>query len=225
VFYAPHADAPAALAQRAAAAGRSVAAVDNRAMDSLSETRAPQGVVAVVGFLDQDASSLKQLMPAAAPGLALVLHDVADPGNAGTLVRCAEAFSVAAACFGPASVEPYNGKLVRATAGAFFRLPIVRYADWASFKAVLTGLEVCIVAAQAGAPDVRDAALPARCALVVGHERHGLDAIPASDTATRVGVPQAGSAESLNAGLAGAIVMYEISRKLRLIRRIGPACV
>ena len=223
VFYCQRAGAAAALAEQAAAKGTPVAAVDDRTMAALSETRTPQGIAAVVGFLDREVGALERLLPRGRRGFVLVLHDVSDPGNAGTLIRCAEAFSAAAVCFGPAGVEPYNGKLVRATAGAFFRVPIVCYEDWGPLKTALTNIDAQLVGAEASAQDVRDAKIPDRCALIVGHERHGLQAIPSADAAIRVSVPQAASAESLNAGVAGAIVMYEIARRLELIRRGGPA--
>jgi len=210
-------DVTAELISQIAQRGIAVRAVDERALASLSETRTPQGVVAVAGYLHRDVAQLGSLLPAGAPCAVLVLHDLSDPGNAGTLIRCAEAFRASAVCFGPASVDPYNDKVVRASAGALFRVPIARYAEWRVLAETLKQLGVAVVAADAAGRDVRGAALPARCALVVGNERHGLTGIAFQDIALRVAVPQSASVDSLNAGVAGAILLYEIARSIKIL--------
>ena len=201
-----------ALAAQIAAAGTTVVPVDGRTIESLSETRSQQGIVAVVGFIDRPVADLATIVGGPAAALVLVLHDLSDPGNAGTLVRCADAFRASAACFGPQAVEPYNAKVVRSSAGGIFRIPIVRYSSWAALRGEFLRCDLRALAADAGGDDVRSLAIPRRCALLVGHERHGLTTVEASDIERRVSIPHAATAESLNAGVAGAILMYEIAK-------------
>jgi TrmH family RNA methyltransferase len=194
-------------------------AVDERTLDSLSQTRSPQGVVAQLPCLDRDAHSLRSSVPEAGPACVLVLHDLDDPGNAGTLVRSAEAFGASAVCFGPESVEPYNDKLVRATMGALFRLPLVRYESWESLAVELAATRVTVLGGVAGGPDICSLDIPERTALVLGNERRGLEGLPPGAVELHAGIPQRASAESLNVAVAGSILLYEIARCGKLLQR------
>jgi RNA methyltransferase, TrmH family len=202
-----------AAARRAEAAGAAAHEVDARTLESLAQTRTPQGVIAKVPFLDEPLEALARRLPAAGPVTLLVLDDLDDPGNAGTLVRSAEAFGAAAVCFGPHSVEPYNDKLVRASMGALFRIPIARYRDWPQLQAALAGVSIRIVGAAAQAPDIRSMDLGERVALVLGNERQGIEALPARALDQVVGVPQQPAGDSLNVAIAGSILLYELARK------------
>jgi TrmH family RNA methyltransferase len=141
-----------------------------------------------------------------------VLHHIADPGNAGTLIRSAEALGAAAVCCGSGSVDPYNDKVIRASMGSIFHLPLFLYDGWERLAAAVRAAQLSLVAAEAGAPDVRLVTIPIRAALVVGHERLGLADIPAHDIQLRIGIPQHRRAQSLNAAVAGSIALYEIAR-------------
>ena len=208
------------LAERAAARGIEVLEVDARTLGVLAQTGSPQGIVAVADFVERPMAELSESAPVGAPALALVLHDLSDPGNAGTLVRSAEAFGARAVCFGPNAVEPYNDKLVRASAGALFRVAMYVYESWPEFAAAARAATLRIVAAEAGSPDVRSVTAGARIALIIGHERHGMRDIAPDEIELRVGIPQSAHAESLNAGVAGSIMLYEISRSTGLM---GPS--
>jgi TrmH family RNA methyltransferase len=186
--------------------------VDQRTLESLAQTKTPQGVVAVVPFLDHSTGDLAQLVPAAGPALVLVLHDLADPGNAGTLVRSAEAFGAAAVCFGPHAVEPYNDKVVRASMGSLLRVPILRYDEWPHFRAAAAQAQLELVAADAAGEDVRTVTLPRRAALLVGQERRGVRDVPAHDLHATIGLPQKAAVDSINAAVAGSILLYEFAR-------------
>ncbi|HYK53344.1 MAG TPA: RNA methyltransferase, partial [Candidatus Eremiobacteraceae bacterium] len=166
---------PAAIAAKAASQHVEVTAVDDRTMHSLSETRTPQGVVAVARFFDQEPSRLVEIIGDQGEAcIILVLHDVADPGNAGTLMRSAEAFGAKAVCCGSAGVDPYNEKVARASLGSMFHLPLICYDEWSKLHDALVVAKVSLVAAEAFAPDVRAVTLPQRVALLVGNERHGV---------------------------------------------------
>lgn len=216
IFFNPRDTAPqiAELAARAAETGADAYAVDERTLATLATTRVPQGIVAVAEFVERPIEELVDIVQQQPRALALVLHDVSDPGNAGTLVRSADAFGACAVCFGPDAVEPYNDKLVRASAGAFFRIPICTYDRWEQFSAAARAAGMKVLAAEAGAPDVRSVTASTRVALVIGHERHGLRGLPPSDVDARIGIPQSPGADSLNAGVAGSIALYELSRQI-----------
>lgn len=207
---------------RAAARKTSVLAVDERTMRSLAQTQHPQGVVAVARFFHYDAGDLQRLIPALGPAIVLVLHDAADPGNAGTLARSAEAFGAKALCFGAHAVDPYNDKVIRSSMGSLFHVPLVIYDEWADLNTALRAVTLAIIGAEAGAPDVRSVTLPNRGALVVGNERRGLADIPSADIQLRVGIPQAARAESLNAAVAGSIALYELARATGALARDDP---
>jgi TrmH family RNA methyltransferase len=206
------------LAARAKEVGASEIAVDERTLSVLSTTRNPQGIVAVAEFVDQPIEALTALVQGKSHAIALVLHDVSDPGNAGTLVRSADAFGVCAVCFGPEAVEPYNDKLLRASAGAFFRVPICTYDDWSKLASAAHAAGMQLVGAEAGAADVRSVTAPARIALVVGHERHGLTGLSPADLDVRIGIPQSPHSDSLNAGVAGSLALYELSRQIGTLK-------
>ena len=220
LFYIPGRSGPVdAAVRRAEDAGIAAFAVDERTLDSLSQTRAPQGVVVQLPWLDRDARSLHSAISETGPACVLVLHDLDDPGNAGTLVRSAEAFGASAVCFGPESVEPYNDKLVRATMGALFRLPLVRYESWESLAVELMAMRLSVLGAAAGGPDICSLDLPERTALVLGNERRGLEGLPPGAIELQAGIPQRASAESLNVAVAGSILLYEIARRGKFLRR------
>ncbi len=194
----------------------SIVRVQPRTLESLSQTQAPQGIIAVVRFLHHDASELVRLAPPGQPAVIVVLPNLSDPGNAGTLIRSAVAFGAGAVCLGAQAVEPYNDKLVRASMGALFRIPIVRYDEWPMLLAALREAKFTLIGSDASGMDVRMLTLPERTALVIGQERHGLADIARSDLASIVTIPHSAGVESLNAGVAGSILLYELGRAHQL---------
>lgn len=186
--------------------------VDVRTLESLAQTASPQSVVGVVRFVHEPVERLPSRLPASGPVLVVTMPDIADPGNAGTLIRSADAFGAAAVCFGPTAVEPYNDKVVRASMGALFRVPIFEYANWAQLVGALREARLSVIAAEPSGQDIRRFQAPERAALLIGQERRGLGDIPRSDIDASVAVPQASGVDSLNAAVAGSIVMYEFAR-------------
>lgn len=177
---------------------------------SLTETVTPQGVVAVM--------TLPALPLPTSIDFVLILDQVRDPGNAGTLLRAAEAAGVGLAIFGPETVDPYNDKVLRAGMGAHFRLPLRLCSDWAAIQSLLpTGMTVYL--AQADASLAYDAVdWRASAALVVGGEADG--ASPTADqVAQPIAIPMQGQAESLNAAMAGTVILFEAARQRRSVQR------
>lgn len=182
------------------AQGIPVYLIDDRALRRISDLETPPGVVAVAPIRLHDARRLFE-----EPGLVLILADVSDPGNAGALLRTAEAFGVRRVVFGPAGAEPYLPKVVRSAMGGVFRQQIAVEGP-AGLRDALDGWEV--TGLDASGPSLSGLSWGERTALVVGSERGGLGCWGALCT-RRGGIRMAGGAESLNAATAGAIALYE----------------
>jgi TrmH family RNA methyltransferase len=185
--------------------GHAVFLVDERTMAKISDLETPTGLVGVAPLRFMP---LPELL--AAP-LALVLADINDPGNAGTLLRSAEAFGAAGVVFGSSGVDPYHPKVVRGAMGAIFRLGLA-VADPPALRAAAQSAACEVVGLDAGGPDVAAGPWGERTALVVGHERRGLGPW-GSVCERRLGIPMLDAAESLNAAVAGSIALYEASKR------------
>ena len=199
----------AALVDAIAAAGVPVHLVNDATMSELAQTVTPQGLLAVCRFVDVTLGDAL----AGAPKLIAVLANVRDPGNAGTVLRAADAAGADAVVFADASVDPYNAKCVRASAGSLFHLPVVadvRLADAVSGLRE-AGLRVVAADGRVGRslddPDVRQR-LAAPTAWVFGNEAWGLPQELVALTDEAVAVPIYGQAESLNLATAAAVCLY-----------------
>ena len=197
-------------------AGVPVSYVDATAMAGLSETVTPPGVVAVCQFIDVPA--VEALAPA--PRLAAVLYEINDPGNAGTVLRTADAAGASAVVFGAGSVDPYNGKCVRATAGSLFHPAVVRGGDLPGVVGALRAGGVRVLAADGAGETDLDAELDAGrlaapTAWLFGNEARGLPAEVAALADARVRIPIHGGAESLNLAAAAAVCLYASARAQR----------
>ena len=204
-----HGDLVAAIAT----AGIPVHVVSGEVMDELAQTVTPQGLLAVCGFVDVPLAEVARAKPA----LVALLANVRDPGNAGTVLRTADAAGAHAVVFADASVDPYNGKCVRASAGSLFHLPVV--AGTRLEEAVVTlreaGLRIVAADGRAGRslddPEVQ-ARLAGPTAWMFGNEAWGLppDLVALADEP--VAVPIYGRAESLNLAAAAAVCLYASAR-------------
>ncbi|MGH3188964.1 MAG: TrmH family RNA methyltransferase [Streptosporangiaceae bacterium] len=203
-----------------AAAGIGVHTVSGEVMSELAQTVTPQGLLAVCGFVDVP---LAAVAPAGEPGPPLVamLANVRDPGNAGTVLRTADAAGAAAVIFADASVDPYNGKCVRASAGSLFHLPVVAGARLADAVAAMRGAGLRVVAADGRADrSLDDPAVQARLgeptAWMFGNEAWGLPPELVALADESVAVPIHGKAESLNLAAAAAVCLYASARAHRV---------
>jgi len=205
-----------ARAAEAARRGAAVQAVSGEVMAELAQTVTPQGLLAVCPFVDVPLARLIE----AAPRLVVILASVRDPGNAGTVLRTADAAGADGVIFSGASVDPYNSKCVRASAGSLFHLPVVVGATLAETVVALRGAGLRVLAADGGARHrLDDLDLAARLVLptawLFGNEAWGLpgDLLQLADEA--VAVPIYGRAESLNLAAAAAVCLYSSARALR----------
>lgn len=190
--------------------------VDDRALASIAETVHPQGLVAVCHFLDRP---LEHIL-ATAPVLLVVCADVRDPGNAGTVIRCADAAGAGAVVLTGNSVDPYNGKAVRASAGSVFHLPLAIHGDTEAVVETLQQQGLLVLAADgAGELDLDDAIddgmLTRPTAWLFGNEAWGLSDDLAALADHRVRIPIHGRAESLNLATAAAVCLYASARAQR----------
>lgn len=197
------------LVDAARAAGVRLVPVTDRAAETLSGTVSPQGLVAVCDLLDVPVP----VALAGPPTLVTVLAGVADPGNAGTVIRVADAAGAGAVLLAGDTVDPHNGKAVRASTGSVFHLPLARDRDAAAVLAACRAAGLTLLAADGrGELDLHHpdapAILAAPTAWVFGGEAHGLPPELAAAADHRVRVPIHGRAESLNLATAAAVCLY-----------------
>lgn len=197
------------LVRAAFAAHIEVTQVSDRAAAALSDTQAPQGIVARCRTLEVDL----QTALSGTPKLVAVLVETNDPGNAGTIIRLADAVGADAVIVAGDAVDPFNPKVVRASTGSIFHLPIARAEDPHALPEILGGAGLSTLATTGGAELDLDRArsdglLELPTAWLFGSEAHGLPAalIAAADAAVRV--PIHGRAESLNLATAAAVCLY-----------------
>ncbi len=187
--------------------------VSTQVVTSLSGTVNPQGLVAVCRFVDQPMEAILEQ----APGLLAVCADIRDPGNAGTVIRCADAAGADAVILAGESVDPYNGKCVRASAGSIFHLPICTAGSTVDALELLARSGVRVLAADASGDVsldevIADGRLAGPTAWLFGNEAHGLADVAISRADAVVRIPIYGQAESLNLAAAAAVCLYASAR-------------
>ena len=197
------------LAAQASRQGAAVHTVSGDVMAELAQTITPQGVLAVCRFVDVPLSALT----AAAPRLVVLLANVRDPGNAGTVLRTADAAGARGVVFSDASVDPYNSKCVRASAGSIFHVDLVQGGSVGEVVARLREAGLRVLAADGSSGQPLDQAEPRGVlseptAWLFGNEAWGLPADILALADETVAVPIYGQAESLNLAAAAAVCLY-----------------
>ena len=204
---------PAASGQYAAllASAPSVTLVDERAMSALSDSVTPAGVVAVCRFIDVTLSDLL----ATRPRLVAICADVRDPGNAGTVIRCADAAGADLVVLAGDSVDLYNPKTVRASVGSVFHLPVAIERDPAAALAAAQSAGLTVLAADMAGGSLFDTDLSGPTAWLFGNEAWGIPADLGAAADRVVSIPIYGRAESLNLSTAAAVCLYASARAQR----------
>ena len=190
--------------------------VTRGALRKVLEVAAPQDMVAVAKQRQSSATDLIAQAVATKRPL-LVLVELADPGNVGTLIRVAEAAGCVGVILTERTVDLYNPKTVRATAGAVFRVAVAENVDAAQFltDCAAAGLDTCATVVGSGLfPE--EAPLAQAGALLLGSEAHGLDAGLVQRCSMSVSIPMEGQVESLNAAVAGSVFLFEAARQWRV---------
>jgi TrmH family RNA methyltransferase len=199
-----------AVVARAFEAGSRVFDLEPGVLERVADTVTPQPVLAVVGFEPPELGALRQA------DLVVVCTDVRDPGNAGTLIRTADAAGAGGVVCCDGTVDPYNPKTVRASAGSVFHLPIVAGGEAVAVLERLGGwgLRTLGTVVRDGV-DYADIDLTDRVALVFGNEAAGLSAEVLAALDEAVTIPMAGRAESLNVSVSAAVLCFEVLRQRR----------
>jgi TrmH family RNA methyltransferase len=169
----------------------------------IADAQSPQPILAAVRLTRHELSSL------AAQGLILVLHDVRDPGNVGTIIRSADAAGVSAVVLTGQSVDPFNPKTIRATAGSIFHVPVVvapLEETIAHFKELGARVFATVVG---GGESFRRVDLNHPSVVLIGNEATGLDEVALAMCDASITIPMAGRSESLNAGVAASLICFE----------------
>lgn len=182
--------------------GVEVELVSEGLMKSLSETETPQGVLALV--------ELSELPLPNHPDFILIPDQIHDPGNLGTLLRTAAAAGVQAVLLPPETTDPFSPKVVRAGMGAHFRLA-VHSTTWDNIRAYTQGLHVYL--ADMDGQSCWEANLRQPLALIIGGEAEGASGEARKLATQEISIPMSGEIESLNAGVAGSVLMFEVARQ------------
>ncbi len=199
--------------------GSRVSEVSARVLRRLSDLPSTRGVVAIAAPPLRTLSSLSSLFPyspskkSSLSSLFLLLDDVQDPANVGAILRSGEAFGVAAALLTPGCAWPFSPRVLRASAGSAFRLPVAAGVDPAEAVAWARGHGIVLAgaAAHGGAPPAVLAGVRP-LALVIGSEGHGISPGIAAALDHRVTLPLAGRVDSLNAAVAAGVLLHVLSR-------------
>jgi RNA methyltransferase, TrmH family len=190
--------------------------VPDKIFDSSVPSESPQGVAALVRLKE---FSLDDLFERVELGPIVAVVGLQDPGNLGTILRSAEAFGSAGVILGEGTVSRFNSKVIRASAGSLFRLPVVSVKAAGGMDAIVSrfrgqGMRLLATSSHKGTP-LDQAALTGAAAIFIGGEGAGLPKSVMSQMDETVAIPHSPRVESLNAGVAASIVMYEAARQRR----------
>ncbi len=186
--------------------------VSDQVMKESSETITPQGILAIV---KQPTYRLSDMISGESIRL-LLLEDIRDPGNLGTMVRTAEGVGMSGIILSKDSVDMFNPKVIRSTMGAIFRVPFFYAEDFLACLNQIKSEGINIYAAHLqGAVWYDEVSYQGKSAILIGNEANGLSDAASSLSTQRIKIPMEGNVESLNAAIAAAILMYESYRQIR----------
>lgn len=189
--------------------------VSDKVFNEVSETINPQGIMAIV---KQPKYELSDIIDKEEVRLVL-LEDLRDPGNLGTIIRTAEGAGVTGIILTKNSVDIFNPKVIRSTMGAIYRVPFVYVEDMVETLHLLSKHQIQVYAAHLKATHYYDEVVyGTRSGILIGNEANGLSDVVAKAAGDYIKIPMEGQVESLNAGVATAILMYEIYRQSRSTR-------
>lgn len=188
----------------------------DKLFDGAVPSETPQGVAALVRLKE---FSLDDVFERLQLGPVIVVAGLQDPGNLGTILRSAEAFASAGILIAEGTVSPFNSKVIRASAGSIFRLPVVLVKAAGGLEKISAklrehGVRLIATSSHKGTP-LDQARLTGTSAVFIGSEGSGLPRTVMAQVDELVAIPHAPQVESLNAGVAGSIVLYEVARQRR----------
>ena len=176
--------------------------------NDITDLENPQGVLAIVEFKERNIEDVFNIKN---PSI-VFLDGLNDPGNLGTIIRTADAFNIDAIVLGENCVDPYNSKVVRSTMGSIFRVPLYNCKDNDSFlnNLIIKSINIITTSLDGGSLEKEDFEDP--FVVVIGNEANGVSKGVLEKSSKEVKIPMPGLAESLNAGVAASIIMYEIMK-------------
>ncbi len=183
--------------------------VTDAVMKAMSETISPQGILTICKIPNPQLESLKL----SGKSILLYLHEIQDPGNAGTILRSADALGASAVITSPGSVDMYSPKVVRSTAGSLWHLPIFERVSLDLLQTTFSNLDFVTLSAD-GNESVRNYVVNGNTVLIFGNEARGLADLEVPTSTEALAIPMAGNAESLNLSAAVSIVLYELTAKI-----------
>jgi TrmH family RNA methyltransferase len=184
--------------------------VSDSIFKEVSETKTPQGIL---GTVKQPKYCLEHII-GADDAFLLLLEDIRDPGNLGTMIRTGEGAGISGIILNSSCVDVYNPKVIRSTMGSIYRVPFYQAEDFGSCLKKIKEKEIVIYAAHLmGKTYDTEGLFRGKCAFLIGNESNGLTERSASMADVRIKIPMAGKVESLNAAVAAAILMYEAARQ------------
>lgn len=202
----------------ARAAGADVYEATAAAIERACDTRTPQGIVGAVALDEISADRTRTRRRGRNRPVLLALDALSDPGNMGTILRSALAADADEALLGPACVDPFAPKVVRAGAGAHFHLPIRAGLSWDEIGQRFSGapaVHEVLVAEANGQTPYDEVDLARRVAIIIGNEAHGISRDAARLATIHVSIPMWNKVESLNAGIAASVILFEAARQRR----------
>ena len=183
--------------------------VSEAVMKAMSDTVSPQGLISLCYKPELEISELK----GTGASRLIYLHEIQDPGNAGTILRTADAMGISAVITSPDSVDMYSPKVVRSTAGSLWNVPVYEGIPFSIVANQFPGIQKLLLSSHATI-SILDVAIPGDCVAIFGNEARGVDAVALGESVTEVTIPMAGRAESLNLSAAASIVMFTLSTKV-----------
>ena len=183
--------------------------VSEAVMKAMSDTVTPQGLISLCYKPEPEFSELK----ATGKSRFIYLHEIQDPGNAGTILRTADAMGISAVITSPDSVDMYSPKVVRSTAGSLWNVPVYEGISFDRVAAQFPSAQKLLLSSHART-SITELSIPGDCIAIFGNEARGVDAATLGTSVTEVTIPMAGRAESLNLSAAASIVMFTLSSKV-----------
>lgn len=195
-------------------AGINAVLVEDKLFGKLTDTKTPQNVVGVIKILEHDIENFFGKTADIGDGIVLVLDRIQDPGNCGTLIRTAEAAGARGIVIVKGTVDPYSPKVVRSATGSILRLPLFFTGEPGETAEILKRHRMKILAASPQGRDIYlDLTLKTDLAIIIGNEGSGVHQDFINEADYLVKIPMSEPVESLNAAVAGGILMYEMYKR------------
>jgi TrmH family RNA methyltransferase len=183
--------------------------VSDAVLKAMSDTVSPQGLISLCYKPEDNFSELAT----SGSSTFIYLHEIQDPGNAGTILRTADAMGISAVITSPDSVDMFSPKVVRSTAGSLWHIPVYEGVSFDRVDKQFAGIQKFLLSSHAKT-SILELTIPGDCIAIFGNEARGVDASALGAAVTEVTIPMAGRAESLNLSAAASIVMFTLSSKV-----------